>query len=454
MHFPDETDEQNVDCLALQRSGRDVAQEEQDALHAWIQRQCTNKTIFMGKSDLQSAFRILPIKPQQRRWLVMKAKNPMSGKFMFFVDKNLPFGASSSCSRFQLFSDSLKHIIEHQLNMPFTVTNYLDDYLFIADDQDTCNAMVSRFLLLCKNIGCPVSIKKTDWASSQMIFLGILIDGEKQVLCIPEDKKIKAMDLLNWAITHKKVTIKFIQRLTGVLNFLSKAIIPGRAYTREMYKKLCTTTTQGQPLKQYHHVTLGNNFIQDCYMWKPFLLNADKEGLCRPFTDINRFVTFKRLNFFSDSSANHKLGFGAIFGKRWIVGTWGKQFMSEEKPSIKFLELFSLVAGIFTWGHLPDMINTKVIIFCDNQSVRAMVNKQVSNCTHCLKLVRLLTLNNLQFNRRVMVKYVQLKSNILSDALSRLDFKTFWEHAPKNMNLQPDDLPASIWPIQKIWCDL
>ena len=236
VHFPDETDRQNVDCSALQRSDRDVAQEEQDAPHAWIQRQCTNKTIFMGKSNLQSAFRILPIKPQQRRWLVMKAKNPMSGKFMFFVDKNLPFGASSSCSRFQLFSDSVKHIIEHQLNMPFTVTNYLDDYLFIVDDQDTCNAMVSRFLLLCKNIGCPVSIEKTEWASSQMIFLGILIDGEKQFLCIPEDKKIKAMDLLNWAITHKKVTIKFIQRLTGVLNFLSKAIIPGRAYIREMYK--------------------------------------------------------------------------------------------------------------------------------------------------------------------------------------------------------------------------
>ena len=199
----------------------------------------------MTKSNLMSAFRILPVRPQQRKYLIMKAKDPETGIYMYFVEKNLPFGASISCARFQLFSDSLRHITEFLLDKPFTVTNYLDDYLFISTEEMACNEMVSIFISMCNHIGCPVSLEKTKWASTSMIFLGILFDGANHRLCVPEEKKDKAINLLNWVIDKKKVTIKFLQKLAGTLNFLAKAIVPGHTFIRGMYDKIHTKNSRG-----------------------------------------------------------------------------------------------------------------------------------------------------------------------------------------------------------------
>ena len=59
-----------------------------------------NKVIYFGKTDLVSAFRILPIKPSQRRLLLMKAHHLLTHIIHFFVDKHLPFGSSKSCAHF------------------------------------------------------------------------------------------------------------------------------------------------------------------------------------------------------------------------------------------------------------------------------------------------------------------------------------------------------------------
>ena len=58
------------------------------------------RTIFAGKSDLKSAFRILGLLKRSWQWLIMKAQDPLSGEWKYFVDKCLPFGSSISCSHF------------------------------------------------------------------------------------------------------------------------------------------------------------------------------------------------------------------------------------------------------------------------------------------------------------------------------------------------------------------
>ena len=230
-------------------------------------------TLFFAKSDLRSAFRILPILPSQRCYLLMKARHPQTKEYMFFVEKNLPFGASVSCAKFQLFSDSLQFLVEKMAGSSFSVTNYLDDYLFIHYSAEGCNYLVRQFLELCSLINCPVAMDKTEWATPRIVFLGILMDGRKHMLVVPEEKKIKALHWLKWVRDHSKITIKMVQKLTGTLNFLGKAIVPGRTFTRSLYSKLKIKDSQGNPLKQYHHVAMGAEFKSDCQMWEFFLLN-------------------------------------------------------------------------------------------------------------------------------------------------------------------------------------
>ena len=112
-----------------------------------------------------------------------------------------------------------------------------------------CDGIMGQFLQLCEIIGCPISMDKTEWASNMVVFLGILLNGRTLTLSIPVDKRIKAINLIQYAIDTKKVTIHFVQRLMGTLNFLNRAIGPWRAFTNSMYKKLTLKDKQGNPLK-------------------------------------------------------------------------------------------------------------------------------------------------------------------------------------------------------------
>ena len=216
--------------------------------------------IFYAKTDCSHAFHILPIKIGHRKFLTMKARHPVTKEWWYFVDKCLPFGSSISCAHFQSFSDALKHIAEWKIGLtlvllvPPRLTNYLDDFLFMALTRLACNGMISQFLELCKVIGCPISMDKTEWATTLIVFLGILLNGKQFTLSIPMEKRIKAINLIQQAIDKKKVTIHFIQKLTGTLNFLNRAIAPGHAFTKGMYKKLSLRDSKGELLKKYHQV--------------------------------------------------------------------------------------------------------------------------------------------------------------------------------------------------------
>ena len=127
----------------------------------------------------------------------------------------------------------------------------------------------------------------------------------------------------------------------------------------------------------------------------------------------------------------------------------GKDFILQENPSIEFLELYALVAVVLTWSML--ISNIRVITWCDNHSVMHIVNDAFSHCEQCMKLVRLLTLNNIKFKRHVFVKYVHSRDNILADSFSRMDFSRFWRHASDDKEKYPDTISPAIWPVEKIW---
>ena len=166
----------------------------------------------------------------------MSAKNPLTHKWQYFKDKCLPFGASISCAIFQRFSNALKYLTQFRTSRK-SITNYLDDFLFIAYTRILGNEMIHKFLNLCEELGVPVAMEKTEWACIRIVFLGILLDGEFMILAIPEDKRIKAINLLNTFLMKKKSMVKDLQALCGYLNFLTKAIYPGRAFMRRMYSK-------------------------------------------------------------------------------------------------------------------------------------------------------------------------------------------------------------------------
>ena len=168
--------------------------------------------IYFAKTDICSAFRLVPFKIGQFWLLIIKAEDPeQDGVFKYFADKCLPFGASISCALFQKVSDALCWIMEYRICKRRRITNYLNDFLFLAACRAICNYRVAAFLEICQEINCLVAQDKTVWASIRIIFLGILLDGEQAILVIPKNKRVKALHAVSWICGKKKVTIKQVQ---------------------------------------------------------------------------------------------------------------------------------------------------------------------------------------------------------------------------------------------------
>ena len=400
--------------------------------------------VFYSRTDVASAFRVLPLNRRSWSLLVMKARNPATQQMMYFSDKVVPFGGSRSCALFQSFSDCLQHIAEHLCGVRYRITNYLDDFLIIGQTDRICNNLVSRFLQFCREINCPISVEKTEYASQQILFLGILLDGHRQVLAIPEEKRIKAVNTLNWLLSKNSLQVRSLQSLTGLLNFLNRAMVPGRAFTRRMYAKCSNIQLNRKP---YHHVKINRELKFDCRMWLFFLDHHRQQALCRPFVDLAITRDVEVIQFYTDAAMT--VGYGCFFAGRCIHGRWPVGFIEKHKPSIMYLELYALCVGIFAWQEL--LTNCRIAIYCDNTGVRDIVNDMSTGCRQSMVLIRMLTLNNLVFNRRLFVDYIKTDANVLADALSRENFPEFWKHAPVGTRKFPDITPAELDPISKLW---
>ena len=360
------------------------------------------------------------------------------------------FGTSISCAIFQRISDALKHLIGFRVSAQGDITNYLDHFLFIALMLLCGNFIISQFLLLCQEVRIPIVEEKTVWGTLRIVFLGVLLDGYTLSLAVPVEKRNKTWEILQSMVDRKKVMVRDLQSLCGLLNFLNKAIFPGRVFTRRMYTKyVAKMPLPGKhlpkwqdeheikefqhnkyQLKKHHHICLDHEFKADCQVWLQFL--QTESVVCRPMVDLlEASLTLEQLFFYSDVSAGEHLGYSCVYKDRWIYGSWEPGYIGTFKPSIEYLELFMLCTGILTWQHL--IANARIVIFCDNMATVHMVNSICSSCRNCMFLLRVLVLNGLKFNRRITVRYVSTKNNYLSDALSRGLVTKFRKLAPHPM---------------------
>ena len=55
---------------------------------------CEPGKCMMSKTDVVSAFHLVLLNFRSRKFLLMKARSPMDGKWYYFVENNLPFGSS------------------------------------------------------------------------------------------------------------------------------------------------------------------------------------------------------------------------------------------------------------------------------------------------------------------------------------------------------------------------
>ena len=99
-----------------------------------------------------------------------------------------------------------------------------------------------------------------------------------------------------------------MQSLIGLFNFTCSVITPGRAFLRRM-----VDLTKG-PQRPHHHIRLTKDVKQDIALWFRFLDHFNGKSF---FLD-DKWLTSPNLDMYTDAAGS--LGYGAIFGKRWLYG--------------------------------------------------------------------------------------------------------------------------------------
>lgn len=359
------------------------------------------KGALLGKADIKNAFRLMIISPDDF---------PLLG-FMFdgqyFFDRCLPFGLSYSCALWEKFATFLHYAVRESCTVG-ELEHYLDDFLFGGEAGTTdCQEIMTSFFKTCGKMGVPVADEKTEGPQTIIIFLGFELDSILMEVRIPKDKIMKLQSLIEEILHKSSITLEVMQSLLGSLNFMCRAIVPGRPFCRRLIN-----ATRGIT-KPYHHIRSSKAMRLDLQTWLTFFKSFNGVSV---FHD--RFwLSNADLCLFTDSSASYGKGFGAYFQGKWTYGLWPAEWFHHGiTDDITVLELFPIFVALEIWGqHLS---NKKILFKCDNQAVVHILNSQTSKAEYVMVLVRIITLKCLQLNVVLKAEHLSTSRKAVTDSLS------------------------------------
>ena len=161
----------------------------------------------LAKIDIAHAYRNVPVHPSDRQLLGMQWDN------LVYIDTVLPFGLRSAPKIFSALADTTEWIFRN--NNVTHVLHYLDDFFTAgATNTSECQHNLSTLIRLCAKLGFPLATDKIEGPSSQLIFLGILLDSHKMEMRLPEQK---LNDLTNTVTTWLNRTVSFKRDLLSLI---------------------------------------------------------------------------------------------------------------------------------------------------------------------------------------------------------------------------------------------
>ncbi len=368
------------------------------------------KGAMMAKEDIESAFRLLPVHPEDFALLGMKVRDK------YFVDKALPMGASCSPFLFETFSTFVEWVARNEANTD-QIIHFCDDYLLVGGPENSeslsCAFIKESFENTCEKLGVPLSPEKVVGPTTKITYLGLEIDSVKQMIAIPQQKLLKITEKVKQAMSKNLISLKELQSVIGSLSFVCKAVSPGRAFLRRLIDVTCGKKNSSQKFM------LPKEAKCDLEMWLLFLERHNGVSIIPD----QAWLGDSDVQFFTDASGG--IGFGGYYRGQWFQGRWPEQ---EKERSIAWLEFFPIVVSVVLWGE--QLKGKRIVIRSDNKPAVAIINKQTSKCPDIMKLLRFFVLQCLKFNLAFCAKHIPGESNDIADALSRFQMERFRQVAP------------------------
>ena len=375
----------------------------------------------LAKVDIESAYRLVPIHPDDRPLLAIQWKEGV------YVDAMLPFGLRSAPRIFTAIADCLQWIVR-QRGVEL-IEHYLDDFVLMGGPHDrSCQCGLDTLISTCAELGVPLAKHKQEGPSTRLTFLGIEIDTTHGVLRLPAEKLDRLMAMLREWGDRKACTRRELESLVGSLNHACKVVKPGRSFLRRMLDLLRWSNAGSAP-RPHHHIRLNRAFRSDLQWWKTFVVGWNGVSVWKE----QEKPTFKLV-----SDASGGWGCGAWSGNRWFKLQWPE---AARDLSISVKELLPiLIAGVL-WGH--DWAGHRVHCLCDNEAVVAVLKSRTSRHPHLMHLLRCLFFIEACYDLEITCSHIPGLDNGLADDLSRNRISAFLSKVPE-ASQQPACIPAPL----------
>jgi hypothetical protein len=385
----------------------------------------------LGKIDIRQAFRLIIINPPDFDLLGIM----FDGKY--YVDKCLPMGCSISCTIFEKFSTFLHWVVEKKSGIS-TLDHYLDDFLFAgAALTNDCKKFMNTFCFVSKELGIFIVENKTEGPITKLTFLDLEIDTVLMKVKIPEENLNKLRLGIRYIMDNKKIKLKELESIIGLMAFCARAIPSARAFLRRFYDLFLWVKVK----KPFYYVRINQESKADAKAWLDFLQNFN--GEC--YLSDKYWLASETLKLYTDSAGNASFGCGAYLDGNWAQMRWPGSWSNQEFMSdLSFLELVPVVMALFIW--VSEFKNKTLLMKIDNQALVTIINKRTCKSKYVMQLLKLLVLLTMCINVQFKAVHLFGVNNELADSLSRFQMVRFRKVTPVASST-PADITVEFWAI-------
>lgn len=218
-----------------------------------------DEVLFLWKSDIAEAFRLLPVHPY---W---QAKQVVEVDGMLYVDHNLVFGSRASPMIWCAFASLVGWIAFHHLGID-PIQHYMDDFWSFGKsprrslygDRLLPDSQV-RFLNLLDQLRIPHKPEKQVYGH-KLTIMGFEVDPNGMTITMAEDKKrdlverirtfvAKEIDPKSGKAMDRRPTLREWQQMLGEMNWALNILPLARPGLNSSYRKISTRPTKDHDKK-------------------------------------------------------------------------------------------------------------------------------------------------------------------------------------------------------------
>ena len=303
----------------------------------------------LGKMDVKSAYRLLPIHHTDWHLFGCIVEN------LLFIDTYMPFGGRSSGYIWERYAQAMQWILQHKYNIPPT-SRWVDDFLFVLDPISS-TSMLMKANDAFNELGVPMDANKQEGPTTCLVYIGYTLNTISMTIGTSLNQREKVMPLLDEAC-GRTISLANLERLIGKLEFMTLPIRLGRSYMYHMRRALYIAQRKKKSIVSsmadtMYSVHLNADSKSEMRWWKSAIADdtISSIGLHIPWHSND---TVGLIQPTSDAS---EWGCGAYCDGEYISVEWSDDIKhitdieSGKRRNMPLCEAIGVAIAVSTWRH-------------------------------------------------------------------------------------------------------